>query len=762
MVYVSQKEVKKYSTHVKTVKINEEDPILTTIEVDILDLIQRTYKLFNSESPTKLPKFRNIDFYTFKRQNQYWRPFSTPEKLLLLEKKHRAKPLKKGDSFISRELGILNTFWKELDDNEDFYENEIKWLRKMWFHRLYGYWMFNNGVPTYIPGPHFFYLQAWTLVDGNKPKYRERDRLWYIAQMNALTETRTFAKLDDKGKAIPEPDGSFKMTDLERRVLVGTNNPKSRRVGDTTKAQSFNGEFATRTMDAHIGIQGKDDKNARNVFSRHFSKPFKRLPIYWKPLFKQLDPQGEHYFDSDDPTIGLETRVDFATSADRSNYDGYQLARYHRDEPGKVKYEDVNKAHKVILQCLALGIEIIGFMIYTTTVDEMNRRGGENFLKLAMNSMWDERDSNGWTKSGLINIFFPAYYNLQGFIDKYGMPIIDKPTPEQQKYIKNKIGAKQFLINKRKSLERAGDMEGLNEEKRLYPFTFKECFTPPAGNVYFRTDIIDERINEVEFNPQLMPRSGYFDWVNGPFSTVRWIDDPNGHFWNSYVLEENQTNKFVKIKDIYYPSNPEKGVIGADAFRVERTEGGKMSDGGIAAFLRHDPLIDPHDVEVKKWITNRFILTYRYRPETTELYAMDVLMAALYYGFLVYPESNVDVIDKRFKEWGYGGLLLYDFNPKTKKKKENPGFYTQDNVKTKLFNLLRTYIALHGRRDRHPDLLREILDIPSKEAMTKYDLFTAAGGALLGVESQYIALLKNMSKNEKYPTGNWLRKRAYN
>jgi len=205
-----------------------------------------------------------------------------------------------------------------------------------------------------------------------------------------------------------------------RRVLFGGNNPKSRRVGDTSKAQCINGELVTRTKNVHHGIQGKDDDNARNVFNHHFVEPYKKIHIWFKPLAEALNPVTEMIFDFEDPELGLISKVDFATSADRQAYDGYQLGFYHRDEPGKMKNEDIRASHKVVKQCCALGPDIIAFMIYTTTVEEMDRRGGENYLKITMDSHWNQRDDNGQTLSGLINIFFPAYDGLQGYIGPWG------------------------------------------------------------------------------------------------------------------------------------------------------------------------------------------------------------------------------------------------------------------------------------------------------------------------------------------------------
>ena len=41
--------------------------------------------------------------------------------------------------------------------------------------------------------------------------------------------------------------------------------------------------------------------------------------------------------------------------------------------------------------------------------------------------MWNQRNSNGQTKSGLYSLFVPMEWNMEGFIDRYGMPVLDNP-----------------------------------------------------------------------------------------------------------------------------------------------------------------------------------------------------------------------------------------------------------------------------------------------------------------------------------------------
>ena len=726
----------------KEIWINDGDPDLVPIHIDILDTIQRVYKSYGLDPPTGYPDPECIPGYGLPKSEQVFQRETVPRKLELLEKKLRARPKKKSESFIHREITIINDWWDELDKRREDYLDEIKWIKNMWTYRLLGYWCFINGVMTWMPGTCHYYLNWWH-IDTILPEYRDRDRRWWIAQTYALHETRTFKHKDKKGKAIDPETGiaaaggkriKFEMTDLQHRVIFGTNNAKSRRVGDTTKAECESEECGTRSEEAHLGIQGKDDTNAKNVFKKHLILPFKKKPLFLKPLFNQLDPKNELILDSADPELGIGTTFDFATSADRSSYDGFKLLRYHGDEPGKVKLEDISIRHSVVKECMRLGSYINGFMKYTTTVDEMNRRGGAQFLILTQDSHWNARNDLGQTSSGLINTYFRASDGLEGFVGKYGESIEDDPTPEQAKFIKKDYGAREHLMRIRREKEVKGDQIGLAEEKRKYPLTFRECFTPPPRNTFFKMNILEERISDLQAEPEWIV--GDLRWTAGFGSQVMWVEDPTGPFRKSKNFKTGETNSFYLDEGVFFPKGPIKYIIGADAFRVDKTETGGMSNGGIACLWLHDETKDPKTKPIKEWKSNRFVFTYNHRPDTTTLYAEDVLKLAIYTGGKVFPENNINLIHDKFSEWGYWGYLLYDLHIDTKAFKANPGFYTGTGAaKGEIFNAIRDYIEFHGWRCRHVDFLTECYTIPSKEKMTDYDLFTAGGGALIGVEA---------------------------
>ena len=54
-------------------------------------------------------------------------------------------------------------------------------------------------------------------------------------------------------------------------------------------------------------------------------------------------------------------------------------------------------------------------------------KGGNNFKQLFYDSDTSKRNANGQTKSGLYNLFIPMEWNMEGFIDRYGNPVLNNP-----------------------------------------------------------------------------------------------------------------------------------------------------------------------------------------------------------------------------------------------------------------------------------------------------------------------------------------------
>lgn len=715
--------LKDYKSPQKYVLFNEDDPKLTTIP----------YQL------PEPPPLDEIDGFGLPVKKQMWKPPKLPLRLKQLE----------------NSCETIDEIYERIYRNPNEFREEIKWIKQEWERRLKGYWLYINGVPTFMDGWHYFYCGYWHL-DSGLPEYRYRDYIFFHFARFCWTDTKL-------------PDG----TDLHRRLCYGFNWPKHRREGATYKGASINYEIVSRTKSVHGGIQSMDGPSAKKTFLEKYVQPWKKLPFFFKPKYtNSTSPKSGFGFDIPSTNIGskgslakikcgLESKITYAESAKRDFYDGDKLICLHDDETGKTRLENVFERHMVLKKCLAQssGRKIHGLTIKTSTVGEMDDMGGRNFYDLCKNSMWDERNENGETVTGLYNCFVPAYVCLDDFIDIFGNPIIENPTesdlwriPEPTYNSRGElIGAKQYIENARDAYLLQDDEKGqknYEEETRLAPTSFDECFISANSNSGLPLQKIVRRLKQLQFlsNDEIGVRRGNFKWKNNkPDTEVIWVDDPNGRWVVSLLLPDNVANKKFKgkILDVntiiqtWKPTKPNVFVGCADPFQFlkNQKDGKRLSKGGGAIFWNRDYSIDPEGKPIEEWESYRTVCTYLYRVEDPDDYAEDMLMMSVYYGAMMYPEINVDLIWKHFRRRGYLGFLLHkkDVNGKIK---PNPGFFAKGPVQQELFAAHKQWLEHNWMREKHVDILEQCKDIKGIEDLTNFDLFVAVGGAYLGAETE--------------------------
>ena len=140
------------------VTLNQGDPSLFPIEIDQLDLFQRTYRQYGLPEPENFPDMELITGYGKPPELQMFEKEVIPVGLTELERRirHELKPRNKARDLspVRREIKIIERFWEELDNNQDRYADEIEWINLMWYYRLMGKLFFCNGKVTYIPGAY--------------------------------------------------------------------------------------------------------------------------------------------------------------------------------------------------------------------------------------------------------------------------------------------------------------------------------------------------------------------------------------------------------------------------------------------------------------------------------------------------------------------------------------------------------------------------------------------------------------------------------
>ena len=542
------------------------------------------------------------------KPKQYWVPFEYP------------KALQKVKSIFH---------WN--DAPKDFKSRWIDYVETEFDRREEGFWFYNNGTPTYITGTHYMYLQ-WTKIDIGLPDFREANRIFFVYWEACKADNR-----------------SFGMVYL-----------KIRRSGFSFMSSSECVNTATLAKDARIGILSKTGSDAKKMFTDKVVPISSNYPFFFKPVQDGMDkPKTElayrvpaakitkkNMYDSDDSDIaGLDTTIDHKNTDDNS-YDGEKLLLLVHDESGKwTKPNNILNNWRVTKTCLRLGSRIIGKCLMGSTSNALDK-GGENFKKLYTDSNPENRNSNGQTKSGMYSIFIPMEWNMEGFIDKHGMPVLDTPPKPilgmNDELIK--ISAVDYWKNEVDSLK--NDPDALNEYYRQFPRTESHAFRDESKASIFNLTKIYQ---QMDYNDNLIRdrvlTKGSFHWRDGKKDTeVIWTPNDRGRFLVSWIPNSKLQNNVHTRNGMKFPGNEHMGAFGCDSYDISGTVGGGGSNGALHGITKFHMEDAP---------SNEFFLEYVARPQTAEMFFEDVLMACVFYGMPILAENNKPRLLYHFKNRGY-------------------------------------------------------------------------------------------------------------
>tara|TARA_R100000654_G_scaffold12146_1_gene26358 strand:+ start:2496 stop:4523 length:2028 start_codon:yes stop_codon:yes gene_type:complete len=583
--------------------------------------------------------------------------------------------------------------------------------------RANGVWFMNNGVPTYITGEHYYYLN-WCKLDIGYPNYRDRDRRFYMFW-----------------------DHCTKDPDCFGLVMV-----KHRREGASYKGAAMLLYEVTANYNSHGGIISKTGADAKSLFTDKMVYMFRNLPFFFQPIIDGSDnPKSTLSFNQPGQKISknfktvtkseaLNSKIDWRNTKENS-YDSVKLLRYLCDEAGKWVDADVEKNWEVVRSCLTLGDKIIGKCFMPSTVNELSKSGGENFKNLWHDSDPDDLDANGRTRSGLYQYFTPAYDGYEGFIDEYGMSVIETPSPEQSKYIKKTIGAKEFLQNIRDSYK--NNTSKLSEEKRQRPFNIDEAFRSDVNNSLFDVERIYQQI---DFNNSSNSVTVYGDfiWKGGvEDSEVVWQPRKNGKFHMAWIPPNERRNKKDTKNGRLYPGNHIELVAGCDPYDHDTTTDGRRSDAAAYVYKKFSMMDDFSSV---------FVCEYIHRPPKAEIFYEDMIKMCYFYGCQILVENNKVGIIKYFERRGYNNYLMdrpestHTSSSRTQKTKGIPS--TGAAVLTAQAEAVSSYIYDHvGVNNETGEMgkcyFNRLLEDWSKfeiDNRTKYDATVASSIALLAAQ----------------------------
>ena len=603
-----------------------------------------------------LPKISKEVFQrSDKKEKQYWEPQGIP-----------------------KQLQKIKSIFQWHNAPASFKNQWIDYIESQFDYREQGYWFMNNGKPTYITGSHWMYIQH-TKIDVGLPDFREANRIFYIHWEACKADKRSF----------------------------GNSYLKIRRSGFSYMGSEECANIGTITKDARIGILSKTGADAKKMFTDKVVPISNNYPFFFKPIQDGMDkPKTElafrvpaskitkknMYEEDVDSVEGLDTTIDWKNTGDNS-YDGEKLKLLVHDESGKwEKPNSIIKNWGITKTCLRLGSKIIGKCMMGSTSNALDK-GGANFKKLYYDSDCTKRNSNGQTKSGLYNLFIPMEWNMEGFIDIFGMPVFHTPLKPVMGIDGEMItqGAIDYWQNEVDSL--SSDPDALNEFYRQFPRTESHAFRDESKQSLFNLTKIYQQIdyNDTLIMGQHMTQ-GSFSWHNGVKDTrVIWTPDKRGRFFVTWLPENALQNNVIIKNGKKYPGNEHIGSFGCDSYDISGVVVGKGSNGALSGMTKFNMDNAP---------SNEFFLEYIARPQTAEIFFEEVLMACVFFGMPILCENNKPRLLYHFKNRGYRGYSINrpdkTFNKLSKTEKELGGIpNSSEDVKQSHASAIESYIEKH-------------------------------------------------------------------
>jgi hypothetical protein len=537
---------------------------------------------------------------------------------------------------IPKELSKIQSIFSWNEYPAEFKNRWVDYIEDEFDRREQGFWFMNNGVPTYITGSHYMYLQ-WSCIDVGYPDYREANRIFFLYWEACKADNRCFGMIYLKIRR-----SGFSFMEASECINIGT-----------------------LARDARVGILSKTGADAKKMFTDKVVPINTKLPFFFRPIMDGMDkPKTELSFRipatkitkknmyevANNDLDGLDTSIDWKNTEDNS-YDGEKMLFLAHDESAKwQKPSNILNNWRVTKTCLRLGSKIVGKCMMGSTSNALSK-GGDNFKSLYEDSDVLHRNANGQTKSGLYKLFIPMEWNMEGFIDIYGMPVFYKPAEKVRGVDGNMIsnGAIDYWNAEVDSLK--SDSDALNEFYRQFPRTESHAFRDESKQSLFNLTKIYHQIdyNDSMIKEQYLTR-GYFHWKDGVRdSEVVWTPDKKGRFLVSWLPKKHLQNRVIKKDGKFYPGNEHLGSFGCDPYDISAVVGGRGSNGSCHGMTKF---------HVDEAPVNEFFLEYIARPQTAEIFFEEILMACYFYGMPILIENNKPRLLYHFKNRGYRAFSL--------------------------------------------------------------------------------------------------------
>ncbi len=582
-----------------------------------------------------------------------------------------------------------------LHPDEELKEKYAIYIETEWNRREEGYWFMCKGEPTYVTGSNYFFLNYHSIdTESGFADFRHSNRIWYYFWEACRADYRCY----------------------------GMCYLKNRRSGFSHMASSETVNVASKTKKSHIGILSKTATDAKQLFTEKVVGCSNALPFFFKPLQAGMDkPKTELLYavpsvklsrksvkqasTEEDYVEGLDSVVTWLATNSNS-YDGFKLKMLVHDESGKwEKPNSIKRNWTVTRTCLRLGKNVVGKVMMGSTSNALDK-GGDEFKDLYYKSDLTKvrRNANNQTPTGMYSFFINALWNMEGFFDKWGWPVIATPEEPIMGIDGDLIdmGSKEYWQAEADGLKDTPDDQ--HEFTRQFPLSEKHAFRDEAVNSLFNLSKIYE---QVDYNEE-MAREGYitkgsFQWSGGKKDTkVEFYPNKNGRFLISWIPPDYLKNNVQERQGIKHPGNKGLGAFGCDPYDISGAVGGFGSKGSLAGVTTWN---------MDQSVPNSFFfLEYIARPQTAEIFFEDILMACVFYGMPILIENNKPRLLYHFKRRGYRGFAMNrpdkTWNQLSKTEKELGGIpNSSEDIKQAHAAAIESFIQDHvGRNDETEEM----------------------------------------------------------
>jgi len=677
-----------------------------------------------------IPHKSEILYYDLPKKDQFWKRIEYP-------------PL-----FYSYVPGVT-----EITDEES--ETLSSCMRMDKERRRNGLWYMNNGIPNYITGNNYYFLQWGDMLNGalddngnSYPSYRkfQRDLFYFIdlcdvnedclggfvAKSKKVGATQIFASVyANKGT-------------LDEKILLGVMS----KTGD--ECESTNMAMIKYMIDKmpQIILPKKGTQGAMKISFSHPSQKPTGTKQYKEKMQKLMN---ERVLNT--TIMGKTTKVG-AFDGPRYKYLWFdEFPKYHQSV--KISPKEIFEKDTAAVKLQQTITGKVWITAYTPEVDDKGFLEAKQIYYDSKKITINPKNILKRTKSNLLCYHISSLYATEGTFDKYGEVDVEKA----------------YRINEEERQNAVGDSNKLQALIRQQSRHEDESWMIGGAGSIFDNMRLMASIGEKErkeFMREKFYRRCNFRWTGMRFrSTIEFVDDPNGKWYLTRMLDESLVNTFM------LPSDGKKNIIpndvvnfvgGVDPFAYKELDakgniGG--SKGASYTLALPNKALDNYYSNITKGdsFSKRIISWYSERPPNPNTYFEDMVMETLYFGKRVLIEDNKEWLNQMFKDNGMAQFLLFQ-NVQTKaiekyapaKAKLHKQKSTQDGDVEEICRIIAEYL-MEPQEEGQPDLCMLIEDAELLTQLSgfdpndtkKFDKVMAFGYALMALNS--FNVLDKVKKN---------------